>query len=128
MSETPAAQGPYHTITTVFCVKGADEFITFCKEVFGAEERVRRSGPNNAVIHADLQVGDTIFWVTDSIRDAPTTSATVFFTSDCDAVFEKAMRHGATTVFAPTMPPWGGRWARVQDRWGNTWTFTTRST
>jgi PhnB protein len=122
MSDTPSA---YQTITTVFCVKGADEFITFCKDVLGAEERQRRMLPNGAVMHVDLQVGDTIFWVTDSIKDAPTSSGTVFFTSECDAVYEKAIRHGAKSVFAPATPPWGGRWARVEDRWGNGWTFTT---
>jgi uncharacterized glyoxalase superfamily protein PhnB len=115
----------YHTITTVFCVKGADEFITFCKDVLGAEERQRRSGPNNSVIHADLQAGDTIFWVTDSVKDPPTIAATVFFTTECEAVFEKAIARGAKVVFAPNTPPWGGRWARVEDKWGNGWTFTT---
>src|SRR5262245_61331302 len=124
MSETRTAPSAYHAITTVFCVKGADEFITFCKDVLGAEERLRRTGPNGVVIHADLQVGDTIFWVTESIKDPPTSAGTAFFTNECDAVFEKALRKGATTVFPPTTPSWGGRWARVADKWGNSWTFS----
>ena len=115
----------YQQVTAVFCVKGASEFIEFCKAVLGAHERMRRSGPNESVVHADLEVGDTVFWVTDSIKDPPTTSGSVFFTSDCDAAFAKALELGATEVFAPTPPPWGGRWARVQDKWGNVWTFST---
>jgi uncharacterized glyoxalase superfamily protein PhnB len=115
----------YHTLTTVFCVKGADEFIGFCKEALGAEVRRRMPAPDGSVMHADLQIGDTIFWVTDSIKEPPTVSGTTYFVEDCDAVFERAVRMGATSVFPPTAPPWGGRWARVVDKWGNAWTFST---
>jgi uncharacterized glyoxalase superfamily protein PhnB len=121
----PPPPNDYHTITTVFCVQGADKFIAFCKQALGAEERMRRPGPNNSVMHADLKLGDTIFWVTDSINDPPTQAATVFFVNDCDTVFAKAISLGARAVFQPTDTAWGRRWARIEDRWGNFWTFTT---
>jgi uncharacterized glyoxalase superfamily protein PhnB len=42
-----------------------------------------------------------------------------------DRVFQNAVKAGATVVFPPADTPWGGRWARVQDKWRNSWTFTT---
>jgi PhnB protein len=116
----------YHTLTAVFCVKGADAFIAFCKEALGAHERMRRPAPDGSVMHADLAIGDTIFWVTDAIKDPPTSSASACFVNDCDAVFEKAVRMGAKPVFPPMDTAWGTRWARIVDPWGNQWTFTTR--
>jgi uncharacterized glyoxalase superfamily protein PhnB len=83
------------------------------------------SEPRSGYAHADLQVGDTIFWVTDSIKEPPTSSGTTVFTTECAAAFERAISKGATTVFPPKTPPWGGQWARVEDKWGNSWTFMT---
>jgi uncharacterized glyoxalase superfamily protein PhnB len=126
MSQAKTAPSDYHAVTLVFNVKGADEFIMFCTEALGAEERMRRPGPNNSVMHADVKLGDTIVWVSDAIKDPPTSAAIVYSVPDCDATFERAVRLGANPVFPPSNPPWGGRWARVEDRWGNSWTFTTR--
>jgi uncharacterized glyoxalase superfamily protein PhnB len=115
----------YATLTTVFCVKGADEFMVFCKRAFGAEERMCRRFPNNAVMHADLTLGNTIFWVTESIKDSPTSAAVTYFVTDCDAAYERAIGSGAESVFPPSDTPWGGRWARVADAWDNRWTLAT---
>lgn len=115
----------YATITTVFIVKGADEFITFCTEGLGAEVLRKVPGPDNSVMHADLRFGDSTVMVTDSIKDAPTTTAISLRTPDCDALFRRAIAAGATEVFPPKDTTFGIRWARVVDRWRNGWTFAT---
>jgi len=115
----------YATVTSVFNVKGADAFITFCQGALGAEFISRRPTPDGAVMHADLRFGDFIVMVSDAIRDAPATCLTALF-SDADAVFNAAVRAGATATMAPTDTPWGQRWARVVDAWGNRRTFTTQ--
>jgi PhnB protein len=116
----------YHSLTPVFNVKGADEFIAFCKAALGAEELTRRPAPNGAVIHVDLRIGDTVVMVSDAIKEAPTSSAMAYWVSDCDKTFEAALCAGAAAVFSPTDMPWG-RWARVTDKWGNSWTFNKRA-
>jgi PhnB protein len=128
MSSAAPEFDAYHAITVVFNVKGAADFIAFCVGALGAEEIMRRSRPDDTVIHADLKLGDTIFWVSDAIKDPPTSIAIAHFVSNCDATFHEAVQLGAKAVFPPAQPPWGGRWARVEDAWGNQWTFVTRST
>jgi PhnB protein len=112
-------------LVPVYVVKGADEFIAFCKEALGAEEILRMPGPGGSVMHGELKVEETIVWVTDSIKEPPTSAAAAVKVSNCDAVFDKALSLGATIVFPPSTPSWGGRWARVVDKWGNGWTFMT---
>ena len=46
----------YPTLTTVFCVERAHELIDFCTQILGAQERMRRVGPNGLVMHADLKL------------------------------------------------------------------------
>jgi PhnB protein len=113
----------YHSVTLVFNLKGAEAFIDFCKGALGAVERLRRAQPDGTIVHADLQLGDTVFWVSEAVNDAPTVVAVAHFVDACDGVFERATRLGARAVFPPSSPPWGGRWARVVDEWGNQWTF-----
>jgi PhnB protein len=113
-------------ITPVYLVKGAEEFLSFCTQVLGAQESSRVTGPDSAVMRAELRFAGSAVIVTESIKDPPTAAAALFDVQDCDAMFERAVRAGAKPLLEPRDMPWGHRWARIEDRWGNRWTFATR--
>ena len=64
--------------------------------------------------------------MTEAIKDPRTSNAIAYFVDECDVMFEKAVAFGAKPITPPADTPWGARWARVEDGWGNRWTFTTR--
>lgn len=115
----------YHAITPYFCVEGAAEFIEFCKKAFGAEEQSRMPGPDGKIVHAAIVIGDSPVFVTDAIQDAPTSSATHLYVSDVDAAWKRVTGAGAKGTQPPTDMPWGDRYARFTDPWGNRWSMAT---
>lgn len=122
---TTFALPTYATLTPVYNVKGAAKFIAYCVEALGAEVLSQHPTPDGLVMHADLKFGDCIVMVSDAVKEPPSTSLTSLIGADVDAVYERALRAGATSVFAAMPTPWGKRWARVVDAWGNGWTSTT---
>jgi PhnB protein len=122
---TAFALPKYATLTPVYNVKDASAFIAFCVEVMGAEVLSRQPTPDGFVMHADLKFGDCIVMVSDAVREPPSTSLTSLIVADVDGIHDRAVRAGARSVFDPKPTPWGKRWARVVDAWGNGWTFTT---
>ena len=60
----PIPEG-YNSVTPYLFVKGAASAIDYYKNVFGAKERMRMPGPNGRVMHAELQIGDSIVMLAD---------------------------------------------------------------
>ncbi|MBI3708539.1 MAG: VOC family protein [Proteobacteria bacterium] len=48
----------YHTVTPYLSLNNAASAIEFYKNAFGAKEKFRMPGPDNKVMHAELQVGE----------------------------------------------------------------------
>jgi PhnB protein len=126
MGKVKAIPEGYHAITPFYCIKGsANEFIETLKKAFGAEERMRMPGPNNSVMHCELVINGSTVMVSDSMQDPPTHSATHYYVNDCDAVVQRATAAGFKTIQPPTDMPWGDRFARLEDKWGNRWSVAT---
>ena len=64
MSVKPIPDG-YHTVTPYLIIKGAAEAIEFYKRVFDATELFRVPGPNGALMHAEIKIGDSIIMLAD---------------------------------------------------------------
>jgi PhnB protein len=48
------------------------------------------------------------------------------YVEDCDAIYQQALKAGATSVTKPTDMSWGDRVGRVRDPTGNIWWIVTR--
>jgi uncharacterized glyoxalase superfamily protein PhnB len=65
MAVKPIPDG-YHVVTPYLIVTGAGALIEFAKQAFGGTERMRSLGPNGAIMHAELQLGDSVIMLADA--------------------------------------------------------------
>jgi PhnB protein len=133
MAVQPVPEG-YNTVTPYLAVENAAEAIEFYGRAFGAKERARMEGPGGAVMHAELEIGDSLIMLSDPFPQASTkppkelggTSVSVFlYVEDIDALYKQAVGAGATSIAEPDDMFWGDRFGAVQDPFGHTWTIAT---
>lgn len=124
-SSTPGAPEGFHSITPYLQVHGATRLIEFLRNAFGAEE-IFRVPRGEEVAHAQLKIAQSMIEVADAIdKYEPNPTALWLFVDDADAVYEQALRAGATSLYAPTDQDYGDREASVKDPFGNHWYIAT---
>jgi len=113
-------------ITPQLVIAGAEQAIEFFKQAFGAELLHAMPGPKGSIMHAAVRIGEGTFFVCDATEFAkPTTSNTYIYVQDVDAVFERAVKNGATVLAPLSNMFWGDRWGMVADPFGNQWQLGT---
>ena len=116
----------YRTVTPYLVVKGVAQLIDFMKAAFSAKERFRMPGPGGVVMHAEMQVGDSMIMLGEArAPKGPQTSMVYLYVKDTDKLYDQAIKAGATTVMAPANQFYGDRNAGVQDAHGNQWWIGT---
>lgn len=122
----PIPQG-YHTITPYLVVDGAEKIVSFMKEAFGAQpvfEPMMR--PDGKIMHAEYKIGDSVVMISDASERAKATSAMLhLYVPNVDAVYQKALKAGATSVMEPADMFYGDRSGGVKDPAGNQWHIGT---
>lgn len=117
----------YHTISPYLVVDGAEKIISFMKEAFGAQvvhEPTMR--PDGNIMHAELKIGDSMIMIADSSERAKATSVTLYlYVPNVDAVYQKALKAGATSLMEPADQFYGDRSGGVTDPAGNRWFIGT---
>jgi PhnB protein len=120
---------PATSITPMLTVKDAAAAVDFYADAFGATERERLTTPTGQIV-AEMSIGGDAFFVVDENPDAFNLSPeTLGGTSvrislrvdDPDASAARAIRAGATEVFAVEDQPYGLRQGRVADPYGHHW-------
>jgi PhnB protein len=121
----PLREG-FHTITPYLIVPGAAELIDFVKQAFGAEELYRGTGSAGG-IHAEVKIQDSMLMIGggEALRHAATPTAIHLYVNDADAVYQRAVEAGATSLHQPVDQPYGDREASVKDLAGNHWYIAT---
>ena len=122
----PIPQG-YHTVTPYLVVDGAEKIVSFMKEAFGAQpvfEPMMR--PDGKIMHAEYKIGDSVVMISDASERAKATSAMLhLYVPNVDAVYQKALKAGATSVMEPANMFYGDRSGGVKDPAGNQWHIGT---
>jgi len=124
----------YQSVSPALAVDGAGEAIEFYKRAFGAKERNRMPGPEGTIAHAELEIGDSVVMLSDPFpqstvrapRELGGTSVGIFvYVEDVDAVFEQAVKEGATVTMALEDMFWGDRFGSLTDPYGHSWSLAT---
>jgi PhnB protein len=132
--DTGAVAAPFScSIAPWLSVRNSAQAIEFCKAAFGASEVFRLEDPNGSVV-ARLSGNGAEFWVADEspehLNFSPeslggSSVRIIFNVSDPDAVFERALKAGATQVYAVSREH-GWRVGRVVDPYGHHWEIGRR--
>jgi uncharacterized glyoxalase superfamily protein PhnB len=115
-----------HTVTAYLHPAGASRFIDFAKRAFGAAEIERYDSPSGEVLHAKIRIGDSAIEVGEPRGWwQPMPTMMYLYVPDVDALYDQAIRAGATSIHAPKDQSYGDRSGGVTDEWGNQWYMAT---
>ena len=127
-----------HTVTPRLVVRDGASAIDFYREAFGAQEIGDRfTGPNGELIHAEVQIGDSVVMITDEAENgAPAKSPESLggvvsaimatYWQDVDAAWERATAAGAEVVYPLEDQFYGERGGRLRDPFGQQWMLSQR--
>jgi PhnB protein len=135
MTRYPMPPG-FHTLTPHLEVRGAARAIDFYKAAFGAREVLRNLGPDGRkIMHAQLQIGDSMLLVHDEFEEAggesPQTlegSAVTLhmYVEDVDAAWARAVAAGARVEMPLGDQFWGDRYGQLVDPFGHRWSIASK--
>jgi uncharacterized glyoxalase superfamily protein PhnB len=124
----------FHTLTIHLMVKGAAGYIDFLKKAFGATEIRRSPAPNGKLMHAQMQVGDSMLMLADDfceeMHQPPFATGHLpfvinLYVPDADATWKQALEAGCAVEFPIADQFWGDRYGQVKDPYGVTWAIST---
>ncbi|MHB9036341.1 MAG: VOC family protein [Armatimonadota bacterium] len=123
------------TVTAGLTVKDGVQAIDFYKKAFGAVELMRMPGPDGqGTMHAELQIGDSIVFLSDEFPDmyarspqtlGGATGGIYLLVDDVDSVFKRALEAGAKEEMAVEDMFWGDRMGSLIDPFGHHWAIAT---
>jgi uncharacterized glyoxalase superfamily protein PhnB len=126
----PIPQG-YHSIQPQLVYQDAAKAIAFYQKAFGAKEVMRMMGPGGKIMHAELQIGDSRFFLNDAFpgmgaeppsADRPCPMSVMLYVPDVDATWKKAIQAGGKEQMGGLMDQfWGDRAGFLMDPFGYTW-------
>jgi len=117
------------SMAPMLSVRRGAEAVAFYLAAFGASEAFRMDAPDGTVV-AKLAVGQAEFWVADESPEhknfSPETLGggtvrMIVVVENPDALFDRAVRAGATVVHAVADQDYGWRVGRVADPYGHHW-------
>ena len=136
----PARPNPipdsYRRVTPCLTIQGAAKALEFYAAVFGATERMRTPGPGGTIVHAEIQIGDSVVIIADEAPQLgtkapppgglPGSPAFLFiYVEDVDAVIARAAELGATVQRPAQDQFYGDRDGYIVDPFGHGWTVAS---
>jgi PhnB protein len=119
-------EGLNSVIPSLTC-NDANAAIDFYKKVFGATVKVSMPGPGGKVMHAEVVIHGTMFFVNDSMDAGDATESKsqpvqlYMYVEDPDAVSARALGAGARTTLPLQDMFWGDRFGKFTDPAGHEW-------
>jgi len=126
-----------HSVTPQLIFDNAAAALDFYKRGLGAEETGKALGPDGRILHAEIRIGNSVVYLNDDMvggKGQTTRGGTGFglwvYTEDADALFNRAVKAGATVAPGPMGQMqdqfWGDRCGTIIDPGGYHWTIATR--
>ena len=136
MKTAQAIPSGYRTLTPYINVKNAGAAIEFYKKAFDAKEVGRITMPDGTIGHAEIEIGDSKFWLAEENAQwgnvSPQTLggspvALCLYVEDVDAIFAKALKEGAKVTGEMEVKDqfYGDRAGSLTDPFGHKWSIMT---
>ena len=118
----------YNSVSPYFIVDGAMQLIELLREVFNARELRRFNRPDGKIMHAEIQVDDSVLMLADSTDQYPAITLVMHvYVPNADETFEKAINAGCTIVEKPKHNEGDpDRRGTFKDFAGNMWSVGTQ--
>jgi uncharacterized glyoxalase superfamily protein PhnB len=117
----------FHTVTPYLVVTDVPRLIEFLKQAFDAESLGEpHAGPEGKIMHAEMKIGDSPIMMGEANEMYPPTRPSLYmYVPDVDAVYQKALADGATSLREPADQFYGDRNCGLLDPCGNNWWIAT---
>jgi PhnB protein len=123
----------FHALTPGLTCRNAADAIELYKKAFGATERSRMASPDGSIMHAELQIGDSMIFLADEfpgMSAAPAagslpSQSVYLYVEDVDSVFNRAVAAGCQAAMPVDDMFWGDRFGKVIDPFGHHWNLAT---
>jgi PhnB protein len=125
----------FHTITPQLVVNGVGDAIVWYTKALGANELLRNVAPDGIrIMHAELLLGDSRFFVVDEFAESMIAPSTLggttitlhLYVRDVDTLFDRAVAAGATVLMPVADQFWGDRYGILKDPFGHRWSIASR--
>jgi PhnB protein len=125
LAGSPIPSG-FHSITPYVITAAAAAVMAFAKAAFGATERVRVPAGDGKVMHAEMQIDDSVLELSDGSAQWPPKPCSLhLYVPDVDGAYRRALAAGASSLYEPMDQPYGDRECGVIDGGGNYWFVAT---
>ena len=127
--ETPRS---FPTLTPYIVVKGAEAAIEFYQKALGATVREVMKTPDDKVMNAQLEIGDSVLMLNDEFPDygsfgpspdAPSAVTIHISSKNIDADFQRAVDAGAIVTMPLENMFWGDRYGQFKCPFGHSWSM-----
>jgi PhnB protein len=125
-----------HTVTPRLVVSDGSAAIDFYLRAFGAWELSERfADPEGRLIHAEIQVGDSVVMITQEGSEGQVgspaslgmvTAIMATYWPDVDAAWKRAVDAGAEVIYPLEDQFYGERGGRLRDPFGHQWMLSQR--
>jgi PhnB protein len=119
----------FRTVTPYITVANVQAEVEFLSRAFGAEGQIYGLGSAGG-FHSEYKIGDSMIMIGgggegSTWKGPPMPGSLHLYVDDVDAVYERAMQAGATSLMAPTDQEYADRDAAIIDIGGNHWYIGT---
>jgi PhnB protein len=110
----------FQSVVPFLSIRGAARLAEFLSAAFNGEETYRSK------THFEVRIGDSMVMLGEAGDRPPTTGQLFMYVDDADALYQRAIQAGGTSLMEPCERPWGEgeemlRAAGVKDPNGNSW-------
>lgn len=118
----------YNSVSPYFIVGGAQKLIELMKTIFNAKELRRYDRPDGTIMHAEIQIDDSVIMLGDSSEKFPAVPLVMHvYVPNVDEIFKKAIAAGCESVEQPKEREGDpDRRATFKDFAGNMWSVGTQ--
>src|SRR5687768_2632106 len=118
----------YNSVSPYFIVNGAQKFIDLLVKIFDAKETRRYNMPDGTIMHAEIQIDDSIIMLGDASDKFPPVAMVMHvYVPNVDDVFKKAIDAGCEIIEPPKQREGDPeRRATFKDFVGNMWSVGTQ--
>ena len=118
----------YNSVSPYFIVDGAQQLMDLLKGLFNAKELRRYDMPDGTIMHAEMQIDDSVIMLGNSSEQYPPITLVMHvYVPNIDEVFEKAITLGCVAIEAPKQKEGDpDRRGTFKDFAGNLWSIGTQ--